>query len=877
MSLIAAPAATLPSPDAAQACAREPIHRLGSIQAHGAVLVLDQAAQFVRNASASVDRVLHVEADAALGAPAADLLPGWLLSALVALPADADQPVRLAPPRGARPPAPEIFAHRGDDGLVVEFIEPTRDAPPATAAPAPAPMTPATSAGTFRDAHALARAAHALTGFQRAMVYRFRPDWSGEVIAEVRAEHLTPFLGLRFPAGDIPAQARALYVRNLVRVTADAEEAQVPMLPPGAPPDLGMALLRSVSPVHLEYLRAMDVRSSIVASILVEDRLWGLLACHHDQPAMPPAAVREGLGRLAAGFAPVILRQKAHDAALAARHVAAAETRISIAAARPGRLLPHLLAGPENLMRACEADGAAWTDGAMVLAAGIVPPPRFLRRLAAQLAEAAGPPPALAETDQLPRETDLAGQAAGMLAATLPGGAVLALFRGEFVHEVCWGGNPTKPTTRRPDGAPGPRTSFALWREAVCGTALPWREADRGVVLAAARAMAQAAATWPAQAEAAWDELLQLGLRDGRADLRLADLTHDAGAFAVTDGQDGAAVTLFVSDALRQLAGAQDETLPGRPWRDVAERLGIAHAFHSDGHVQDRSIEAWSPDRGLIGLSVSRAPLLQLDAPDRPGRSLSLIRVVDQTRASRAEAAMDAAESRSDRMQRNQGALLRTLTHELRSPVHAVMGLAELVADIDDGQLDDARVYGAELLATGRHMLSLIDAMLDLARIEAGQAVPAREPIDLADVVREAGGIGAPLLAARAIRFARSIPPDRIAARGDARMLRQAVVNLLANAAKFTPAGGRVDCTLVRAGRAALITVADTGPGIAPDQQARIFEPFFQGEGAARRHHGGLGLGLFIARTFVGLHGGRLTLDSSAGAGARFRIELPLV
>jgi light-regulated signal transduction histidine kinase (bacteriophytochrome) len=885
---------TLPATQAADEAAAagadstsQPAPRQAGLQPGGALLLLDQAAEFVRHASTNLDSVLpQAVAGTHPGAGAARLLPAWLHAALRALPVDADRPVLLAPPQTARGAAPgattEILAHRSADGLVVEFVE-TRHAhdtadPEGVLRGLPAALDQA-SANPFRDAHALARAAQALTGCARALVYRFRPDWSGEVVAEARGAELMPFLGLRFPANDVPPRARARFMRNRLRITVDAEAAAVPVLPCDPAPDLGMALLRATSPAHCAYLRAMEVRSSLVASILVDGVLWGLLACHHDVPWLAPHPVRQGLEQLADAFAPAIRRQQVRAAAVAAQQVAVSEARLAALAARPARLLPQLLAGPHNLMRQCTADGIAWTDGDRLVAAGVAPPPGWLRGLLARLGGSGTAAGTLLESTELARAHDEPGlspaPAAGMLAVALPQGGLLALFRTEFVHEVVWGVDPARQITPDPAGAPPPRASFAQRRESVRGTSRAWTEAERGILLTASRRLAEAH-DWPALSDAAWSELMVLGAPCGRATLQLADLLPPTEAIAVTDGSGNQAPTLFVADALLHLLGASPEAFVGQPWRSVAEQLGIAHAFGQDGRVADRGIEAWSPERGLIGLAVVRTPLLQLDAPGVPARTLSLIRLSDETRTSRATAARDAAETKSARLQAGQTTLLRTLGHELKGPLHAMLGLAELIVDIGEDAAADARLYGSEVLGSGRHMMDVIEAMLDLTRIEAGEAAPEIARIDLARCVREACGIAAPRFAERGIRFSPQLPARGVPARGDARMLRQAVVNLLANAARFTPAHGRAGCTLAVRDGWATITVSDSGPGVAAALNARIFEPFFQVNPLPRQRCGGLGLGLFIARTFVGLHGGRIGIAEASGGGALFRIDLPL-
>ncbi len=146
--------------------------------------------------------------------------------------------------------------------------------------------------GVLELAQEAARQLKTLTGFDRVMVYRFHPDGSGEVISEVARGGLEPFLGLHYPASDIPRQARVLYQRNWLRIIADVNAAPVPIM---ASPshnasllDLSMSVLRSVSPIHIEYLQNMGVGASMSVSILREDKLWGLFACHHYSPRQIP-------------------------------------------------------------------------------------------------------------------------------------------------------------------------------------------------------------------------------------------------------------------------------------------------------------------------------------------------------------------------------------------------------------------------------------------------------------------------------------------------------------------------------------------------------------------------------------------------------------
>ena len=143
-----------------------------------------------------------------------------------------------------------------------------------------------------------AEAVRTLTGFDRVMVYRYDADYNGEVVAEAKAPHLNSFLGLHYPASDIPAQARALYEKNWIRLISDVDYMPARLQPPahpvdGLPLDLTYSTLRSVSPIHIEYLKNMGVRASMSISLLRDDKLWGLIACHHySGPHAPPYATR---------------------------------------------------------------------------------------------------------------------------------------------------------------------------------------------------------------------------------------------------------------------------------------------------------------------------------------------------------------------------------------------------------------------------------------------------------------------------------------------------------------------------------------------------------------------------------------------------------
>lgn len=242
--------------------------------------------------------------------------------------------------------------------------------------------------------------------------------------------------------------------------------------------------------------------------------------------------------------------------------------------------------------------------------------------------------------------------------------------------------------------------------------------------------------------------------------------------------------------------------------------------------------------------------------------------------------ARDAAEAAS----RAKSQFLAVMSHELRTPLHAMLVSADLLAERDEaGRGDtggvserDARLV-ATIQSSGKHLLALIDQVLDLSRIEAGKVVMVHEPMDLATACRRATEAVSPITQRKGLTLRLSIAPDLILQRrGDALRLSQVLINLLANAAKFTDHGGirlevsRVDDERVR------FEVIDTGPGLSEDAQRHVFDAFYQVEHDSTRRNGGVGLGLTITQELVTLAGGTLSLHSRLGQGTTVRVDMPL-
>ncbi|GJD93482.1 hypothetical protein OCOJLMKI_0677 [Methylobacterium iners] len=272
------------------ACHREPIHQPGSIQPHGVLIVADALTQRVTHVSANFARSTGMPSRSALDAPLAELLgPQALSQVQKALTSEryASTNIMTLDLAIAREPRRSVSAHSHDGHIFLELEAPSSAADHehvvSRVQAILAQLRQAKSVASLCEQ--TAETLRALTGYDRVMVYRFDPDGHGEVIAENKRADLASFLHLRYPASDIPSQARQLYLKNRIRVIVDVGYEPVAMLGTAdatAPPlDMSYCGLRSVSPTHLEYLHNMGVGATLAISLIQDDKLWGMIVCHH--------------------------------------------------------------------------------------------------------------------------------------------------------------------------------------------------------------------------------------------------------------------------------------------------------------------------------------------------------------------------------------------------------------------------------------------------------------------------------------------------------------------------------------------------------------------------------------------------------------------
>lgn len=480
-------------------CDREPIHIPGTIYPYGAMLVLNRQTHVIEQLAGDTSALLGIPAERLRGSAVGDFL-GMQDEAFVAAQLAANMPfvapvIRLGVHCVGAPHPLDLTLHAIDGTAILEF-EPARRAPGSVEDPITelkVLLRALQRTDDLGDCFATAAVTlRAVTGFDRAMVYQFMPDESGVVIAEDARPGLETFLGLHYPASDIPKQARELYRRNWLRAIPDVNYRPMPLEPAinprtGAPLNMSFCSLRSVSPIHLEYLRNMGVCASLSASIVCRDQLWGLLVLHHYAPLRVPADLRLACETFAQVFSLHIeVRAQTEKSG---KQLGMRRLREELWSRLKGGadLADALMSW--SLARYVGATGAAVRLGGKTRLVGVTPAPGAVEQLVGWLDTEDR---RLFATEQLAAHyapaAGYAKEASGLLAVSLAQtpGDYLLWFRPEHGETVRWGGDPHKPITVGPLGVRlTPRGSFAEWLEERRQQAMPWS----GVELEAAEAL----------------------------------------------------------------------------------------------------------------------------------------------------------------------------------------------------------------------------------------------------------------------------------------------------------------------------------------------------------------------------------------------------
>ena len=836
-------------------CEDEPIRIPGSIQRHGFLLVLDDRGEQIVAASQNAEEFLEIPLALILGTSVETILEREILGSLRALSFSTDDGGLLTY-LGAfqlRGRFFSVLAHRVEHERILEFEVTDRFVnPEMTTRIFTNFVSRLNSLRSEQDlCQALAEQIKNLTGFHRVLLYSFDEAGHGTVLCEQNDGILPSYFDLRFPASDIPQQARDLYVLNTVRIIPNAVYVPSPLQAldkrPSTALDLSTSVLRSVSPVHLEYMQNMGTIASMSVSIVCDGKLWGLVSAHHAEPRTVPYLLRSAcdlLGRLVAtqltGIATSAkLRKMVQFHAVQRRMLTylAGENNYFIAMA------DHM----KDLMQVTDADGAALVEGGQCKVAGITPNDDDLRRLAEWMDSR--PDLEFFETHHLSSHFDWAAKftevASGMMVIRISRirNSYFMWFRPELVSTVRWAGQPEK--VKNSDLRLNPRKSFEAWSELVHGESKPWTEVE---VESATEFRSAVIAISLKRAE----EAVQLG------EARFLQLTNALPHPVWTADDDG------------QL------TYVNQKWLD--QGFGNSGCWYEQENLvkedELRSSILW---KAAVVAGTAFDLEVKFQSRSEATERSNLVRVVPYFRANGARAGWaGTCTDLTDRRQREAalrmteklaltGRMTSVIAHEINNPLEAIGNLLYLLSG-SLTQDETARGY----IAMAESELKRISGITKQTLRWSKESVQKAQYGVVGDLFTDVLQLFAGQIRNRQV----SITVDggsEVNVYGTIGQIAQVMANLMSNAIHAVSVGGQIWLNAREVSETVEITVRDNGHGMNDEALRNLFEPFYSTKGDL-----GNGLGLYISHEIVERHGGTLTVESSVGAGTQVRMRFPL-
>jgi light-regulated signal transduction histidine kinase (bacteriophytochrome) len=840
-------------------CEDEPIRIPGSIQRHGFMLLLDKREEHVVAASENTEEFLALPLRLILGASVDTILGREVLAALRAgTRSDKTVSLTFLGSFKMRDELYSVVTHRVGDIRVLEFERLDHLVSPELTNSVITNFVATLSKlnGESELLQAITRQVKDLTGFDRVLLYRFDEAGHGTVLTEENNGKLPSYLDLRFPASDIPQQARELYVLNSVRIIPDATYVPSPLRGTTKSTveglDLSMSLLRSVSPIHLEYMRNMGTQSSMSISIICDGKLWGLISGHHAKPHSVPYLVRSACDLLTRIVSSQLMAFRTASRLEKMMHFHGVHRRMLTHMAAENDYVAAIASQMSYLAQVTDAVGVALIIDGHCEMHGQTPGEPAIRRLAAWMD--AQPELKFFESRHLKREIEWADEigdvASGLLAIRISDvrQSYLMWFRPEVVSTVNWAGEPPTLSDGQSKGnrekSLHPRESFRIWKEVVRGRSAPWTEME----IESAREFRNALVTIGLKRA---EEAVEL------SEARFRQLTHALPSPVWTSDDDGQLT--YVNQKWRDQRlgergrwyeqvglGAEEEARCGQLWM-AAVTAGTRFEAELRFHAGAEDVERWNLVRSI--------PFLRADGT----RAGWVGTCTDLTDRREREAALRMAEKLA-----LTGRMTSVIAHEINNPLEAITNVLYLV-----GQEVQGNASALKYIDMAQYELERISGItkqtLRWSKDSIQQAEFATAGALFEDVVRLFAAkirnrhISVTIAGGESLRFY-----------GVLGQIRQVMANLVSNALDAVPVGGRVWLEATAGEGGLEIVVRDEGEGMNEETQRQLFRPFFSTKGDL-----GNGLGLYISNEIVERHGGRLAVESTLGVGTMMRITLP--
>ncbi|MDZ8241862.1 MAG: ATP-binding protein [Nostoc sp. ChiQUE01a] len=483
-------------------CDQEPIHIPGYIQPHGVLLVLKEPELTILQCSNNTYSLIGIKPEQLLNQSLSIFLESEQINLLKDCLSQDDlnivNPLEITIKFGIKNLHYDAIIHRLHQILILEleptFLEKSNGFFKFYHLVKQAISQLQAASGVLELSQILAQEVKKITGFERVMVYRFDKDWNGVVIAEQKPEYLTSYLGLHYPASDIPMQARLLYSQNWLRLIPNADYQPAAIFPTnnpltGQPLDLSKSVLRSVSPLHIEYMHNMGVTASMSISIMKNQKLWGLIACHHQSPKYVPYEIRnacEFLGQITS--VELSAKEDSEDSKYKIQLKSAHSKLVEYMSAE-NNFIEGLIQHQPNLLNLVNAQGAVVYFEKEYFAVGGTPEKPDIQNLIEWIHQ--NVQEEIFYTDSLskiyPQAEKFRDVASGLMALSFSKVQknYVLWFRPEVLRTVNWGGNPHKPVEVTGNGSLrlSPRKSFELWKETVRLKSLSWKACEVNAAL----------------------------------------------------------------------------------------------------------------------------------------------------------------------------------------------------------------------------------------------------------------------------------------------------------------------------------------------------------------------------------------------------------
>ncbi len=697
-----------------------------------------------------------------------------------------------------------------------------------------------------------------ITGFSRVKLYRFDENWNGQIIAESKELHMSSYLGLHFPASDIPKQARQLYSKNYLRLIPDVSFAPVSMMPDDLdshkkPIDLSFSTLRSVSPVHMEYLKNIGVEASMSISLMQNNKLWGLVACHHHTPYHIPYPVRMATELMAHTFSAFLSNFMTADEESEKSQKESYMRELAVAL-RPNKSLVETLKKKHTLiLQAVNADGVIIHLEGKYFAFGLIPEMSFCHRLIKWLEDNHNEQ--VFASESISRDTNLAVQgqamASGVLAIPVSTEMTdyVIWFRQEQTEEVNWAGKPEKNITESETGYHlTPRASFKRWQENIRGYSKRWSDND----IQAANNISKLLLNKKYE-----DTLKQKG-QD------LQSILNNSNAFIYIIDTDGKIMT--INDAALEAFDLEDRAVAGQHYKDIfhGELAQMMENNHAKVLGQQKSM-TFEKDFIFNGkefhLITVKFPLYDTSGDIYALCSMS----TDISKLRATEGELKRSNKELERM-------AFIASHDLQEPIRMIANFTQLLEKEYAGQLEGrGREYIEFTQNAASRMRDLIHDLLQYSRLNIEDT-----DIPIIDTQEELNVI---------IQQAQDMEENQnaeIVVMNDMPKIQMKpehfnsiMQNLISNALKYRAPERKpkVEVSYSQSDINHEFSVKDNGIGIKKEYFEKIFIIF------QRLHkndeYEGTGVGLALCQRIIDQYNGKAVVQSEVGKGSAFTILIP--